>query len=771
MKKTITILATVVFYANVINTATVNAQIIASRGNHSIAVCNTGSVQAWGDNSYGQLGNGSNTSSNVPIQASLPAGITAISGGGYHTIALKNDSTVWDWGFNYYGELGNGNNTDKNTPVQVNSLTGIKAISGGWVHNLALKSDGTVWAWGYNLYGQLGNGNNANSNVPVQVNSLSGIIAVAGGDEISIALKNDGTVWSWGNNNFGELGNGNNTNNNVPVQVSSLTGIISIVAGYEQTLALKNDGTVWAWGYNGNGQLGLGNTTSSNVPLHVSSLTGIMAIAAGWAHSLALKNDGTVWAFGNNGYGQLGNGNNTDSNIPVQVSSLTGITAIAAGNHHNIALKNDGSLWTWGWNQYGQLGNGNTASSNVPVQVTGLCQLLPPAPIANNSVQCGAGIPICSVSNALAGVTYKWYDSISGGPLLQSGISTAYNSSVSATDTLYVSAVNAAGESVRTAVIAEVNAPVTFTQTPAVCAGHSFTVGSNIYNTSNTYIDTVTSIVTGCDSIVTTILNVLPSNTFIQSPTLCAGQSLTVGNNIYTTSNTYIDTVTSIVSGCDSIVTSILTILPSNTFTQSPVVCAGHSITVGGATHIANGNYTDVLTSVITGCDSTVTTNLTVNGIINTTTNISGVSITANQAGAAYKWLNCSSGNSIIAGATSQTYTASANGNYAVLVSIGSCSDTSACVSIGNVGINESAAKAQFVIYPNPFTSQTTISFLQEQKNTIVKILDVLGKEIKTINFTGKQLTIEKVDMHAGIYFVQVTDENKNAVNKKIVVQ
>ena len=182
---------------------------------------------------------------------------------------------------------------------------------------------------------------------------------------------------------------------------------------------------------------------------------------------------------------------------------------------------------------------------------------------------------------------------------------------------------------------------------------------------------------------------------------------------------------------------------------------------------------TTVIWTVADGSGNTASSSqtITVSSSPDMTTAVSGVSITANQAGAVYKWLNCNTGYSIIAGATNQTYTAAVNGTYAVLVKIGNCSDTSACVSISNVGINESDLKAQFIIYPNPFTWQTTISFSEEQKNTTIKIMDVLGKEVKTINVTGKQLTIEKGDMQSGIYFVQLIDGSKSAVIKKIVIE
>ncbi|MBP6390554.1 MAG: T9SS type A sorting domain-containing protein [Flavobacteriales bacterium] len=353
------------------------AQLIAGGSDHSLAVCNDGSVKAWGSNSQGELGNGTNTYSNVPVQVSSLTGIVAIEAGAEHSIALKNDGTVWAWGGNGSGQLGIGTPAGIHVvPELVSSLTGITAIGAGNNHSIFLKNDGTVWAsGGGGPYGQLGNGTNLGSNIPVQVSSLTGITAIESGSDHSLALKNDGTVWAWGRNLKGQLGNGTNINSNVPVQVSSLTGITAMGAGSFHSIALKTDGTVWAWGFNDYGTLGNGTNTDSNVPVQLNSLTEITAIGADGYHSIALKNDGTVWVWGWNDYGQLGNGTSTDSNVPAQVSSLTDITAIGEGQKHSIAIKNDGTVWAWGKNISGQLGNGSNTNSNVPVQVIGLCSV------------------------------------------------------------------------------------------------------------------------------------------------------------------------------------------------------------------------------------------------------------------------------------------------------------------------------------------------------------------------------------------------------------
>ena len=90
--------------------------------------------------------------------------------------------------------------------------------------------------------------------------------------------------------------------------------------------------------------------------------------------------------------------------------------------------------------------------------------------------------------------------------------------------------------------------------------------------------------------------------------------------------------------------------------------------------------------------------------------------------------------------------------------------------TVNNAGIQKLTNNTDIIISPNPFTSQTTISFSEAQKNTTIKIMDVVGKEIKTVLFSGKSLILEKGEMQSGVYFVQITDEKKNVVNKKIIV-
>lgn len=350
----------------------------AASGFEGIAVGTiSGNVWAWGDNGFGELGNGTTTASPSPSPVSNLSNVVAIADGccdDEFGLALKSDGTVWAWGANGFGESGNGTTAPSLTPVQVSSLTGVTAIAAGWDHALAVKGDGTVWAWGLNANGELGNGTTTNSSTPVQVSNLSNVVAVAAGDSESMALKTDGTVWVWGYNGNGQLGIGTTSPSPLtsPVQVSGLAAVVAIAAGNGNSLVLKGDGTVWGWGYNLDGRLGNGTTTGSTTPVQAIGLSSVIAIAAGDSLSLALKSDGSVWAWGS---GPLGNGTTAGSTVPVQVQSLSGMTAIAAGSAYSLAIKNDGTVWAWGNNGSGQLGIDTTSPLTpvtTPVQVSTL---------------------------------------------------------------------------------------------------------------------------------------------------------------------------------------------------------------------------------------------------------------------------------------------------------------------------------------------------------------------------------------------------------------
>lgn len=340
----------------------------------------------WGNNSFGQLGDGTATDSASPVQVGTDTDWLGLSALDVHTVALKRNGTLWAWGENEYGQLGNGTTEGSYVPIQVGTDTDWKTASAGGNHTIAIKNDGSLWGWGENDHGQLGNGVLPDDSTlpppvytPTQIGTDTNWQAVSSGGWHTAALKADGSLWAWGYNTYGQVGNGTITHVYSPVQIltaneletSSTTPWKAVSAGFVYTLAIKADGSLWAWGNNVYGQIGI-NPSEVNygaVPLQIGADTDWQAVAAGARHTVALKTNGTLWAWGNNTYGQLGNGTATDTFVPTQVGTDTDWLAVSTAGFHSVALKIDGSLWSWGLNFFGELGNGTTTDAFVPTQV------------------------------------------------------------------------------------------------------------------------------------------------------------------------------------------------------------------------------------------------------------------------------------------------------------------------------------------------------------------------------------------------------------------
>lgn len=347
---------------------------VSASGFSACAILAGGGVQCWGDNSRGQLGDGTMKSSSTPVQVSgLTQGCTAMSQGLCAIVA----GGVQCW--SEYTPEGDASVAGTLSPTPVSGLTsGVTAIGGGPGSACAV-TEGALQCWGDGFGTSL-----TNSATPVPISGLaSGVTAVTVGGSFACVLTSSGSVQCWGDNNTSELGSGHQGGTSSdPVQVEGLTsGVTALASGSYSTCAIVTGGAVKCWGDDGAGELGDGVVLSSNpttgvyrsTPVQVTGLTsGVTAVSLGADSACAIVAGGGVQCWGYNTYGQLGDGTTTNSSVPVQVKGLTsGVVAISTGDNFACAVTATGKVLCWGDGRGGQLGNGDTTGSLVPVEVSG----------------------------------------------------------------------------------------------------------------------------------------------------------------------------------------------------------------------------------------------------------------------------------------------------------------------------------------------------------------------------------------------------------------
>ena len=346
-------------------------------------------------------------------------GVGHMAAGAWFTCGLLDDGGIKCWGDNNYGELGQGDMTNRGgspgqmgdallavplgsgrTAVQVAANPGEWGASGGGFHACALLDDGSIKCWGGNQYGQLGLGDTTDRGVSagqmgdalpaVSLGSGRTAVAVAAGGYHTCALLDNGLVKCWGSNGSYQLGLGDSTDRgNSPGQMGDVLPTVSLgvgrtavalALGTYHTCALLNDGSIKCWGYNAQYQLGLGDSTSRGMlssqmgdalpAVSLGSGRTAVAVAAASRFTCALLDDGGIKCWGNNDFGELGQGDTTsrgqdpsqmgDQLPAVDLGSGATATSVSCGSYYVCALLVGGSIKCWGFNSFGELGMGDT---------------------------------------------------------------------------------------------------------------------------------------------------------------------------------------------------------------------------------------------------------------------------------------------------------------------------------------------------------------------------------------------------------------------------
>jgi len=371
---------------------------LAAGENHTIFLNSDGTLWAWGSNSSGQLGDGTDVDKNIPIPLGADNDWACAAAGIDHTVALKTDGTLWAWGSNSDHKLGIDTYpySGKDIPTKIGIDGDWSKVAAGSGHTVAIKTDGTLWYWGRCRYvgylstpSQYGHDSDwafvaAGFGDPVAIKT-NGTLWVLGKGKVGldadwsfaatgyghkVAIKTDGTLWAWGSNGSGQLGDGTNIAKSIPNQIGTDNDWAWTAAGYSHTVAIKTNGTLWACGMNtwrteeDGASINFGNT-----PTQIGTDSDWDSAAAGGSHTTAMKRDGTTWTFGLNNYGQLGDGTRPEKNTPVQAGNDSGWTSLSIEKFHTAAVKADGTLWAWGMNTWGQLGDGSNIDKNTPTRI------------------------------------------------------------------------------------------------------------------------------------------------------------------------------------------------------------------------------------------------------------------------------------------------------------------------------------------------------------------------------------------------------------------
>ncbi|KKU42015.1 MAG: Regulator of chromosome condensation RCC1 [Candidatus Wolfebacteria bacterium GW2011_GWB2_46_69] len=382
---------------------------------HTCAVV-SGSLQCWGYDSYGQVGNGATTGNVVSPFQVIASGVTQVAAGYEHTCAVVSGS-LQCWGYDNYGQLGNGGTTGAITSPVTVIASGVAQVAAGTKHTCAVKTDGSLQCWGSDGAGQVGNGPATNYDMIAPVTAIaSGVTQVAAGDNHTCAVVS-GSLQCWGYDGWGQVGNGGTTGNITSPATVVASGVTKVATGKNHTCAVKTDGSLQCWGDDSLGQIGNGATTGAIHSPATVVASGVTQVATGYNHTCSYI-DGSLWCWGDDGAGQVGNGATTGSvTAPIQPTAtvdtvfVPGILVSYATSGTYTSYFDAGSAAAYTWNSFayaGQYPSGTTFSIKVKGTTSASAPSFASGTCDSGTVSANGSITLnttCAPSNS----RYLWY--------------------------------------------------------------------------------------------------------------------------------------------------------------------------------------------------------------------------------------------------------------------------------------------------------------------------------------------------------------------------
>ena len=483
--------------------------------------------------------------------------------GSYSAYSICGDSAqLYAWGDNAYGQLGDGTYNSTSSPVKTTGMSNVHFFSTGYLMG-AIKNDNTGWVWGYRI-----------KENPVQV--LNNVKFLDAGIDVCTFIKTDGTVWSVGNNSSGCFGNGQAKDSMSlnPQQMSGISTAVRVANCFSSNTILLANGTLMVTGSNYNYELAnnLPQNASALTPLRIPGLKNIIDIKANAYNIIALDKFGNVYMWGG-----------SNSNTPQKMNGISNIVAISGCNDgdHFLALDANHNCYGWGTNQYQQMDSLN-ANYTQPTFITN------------------------DVVDILAGETFS-YIIKKGGKLFVTGQSLGASVMMNLADD-HVKHLTYMDQKTFPMFLCDAYpyvSKILIDRKVSICSGDSFKTGVHVYKTAGDYTDSLIGW-NGSDSILTTHLTIKQPSFKNQTITICEGDIFKTGIHTYNASGIYKDTLNSY-QGCDSVITTQLTVHPKSTSSKTIWLCDGEYYRIGNYTYSKTGYHNDTFKNYL-GCDSVLIT-------------------------------------------------------------------------------------------------------------------------------------------------------------------